>query len=47
VPPGRGIGTSRSRWGALLADLGDFAGAERTYLHALRTYPDVAPFSLA
>ena len=33
--------------GALLADLGDFAGAERTYLHALRTYPDVAPFSLA
>jgi len=33
--------------GALLADLGDFAEAERTYLHALRTYPDVSPFSLA
>ena len=33
--------------GALLADLGDFDEAERTYLQALRTYPDVSPFALA
>jgi len=33
--------------GALLADLGDFDAAERTYLQALRTYPDVSPFALA
>ena len=33
--------------GALLADLGEFDGAERTYLQALREYPDVSPFALA
>ncbi len=32
---------------ALLADLGAFEEAERTYLRALREYPDVSPFSLA
>lgn len=41
------------RWGelvplaALLADLGEFDEAERTYLRALREYPDVSPFALA
>src|SRR5450631_3081377 len=33
--------------GALLADLGEFDEAERTYLQALREYPDVSPFALA
>ena len=33
--------------GALLADLGHFDQAERTYLDALRTYPDVSPFAPA
>jgi tetratricopeptide (TPR) repeat protein len=33
--------------GALLADLGDFDEAERTYHRALREYPDVSPFALA
>jgi tetratricopeptide (TPR) repeat protein len=42
-----------SRWadrvplGALLADLGEFDEAERTYFQALREYPDVSPFALA
>jgi tetratricopeptide (TPR) repeat protein len=31
----------------LLVDLGEFEEAERTYLQALRKYPDVSPFSLA
>jgi tetratricopeptide (TPR) repeat protein len=33
--------------GALLADLGEFEEAERTYLKALRDYPDVSPFAPA
>lgn len=33
--------------GALLADLGEFDEADRTYLEALRTYPDVSPFGPA
>jgi tetratricopeptide (TPR) repeat protein len=33
--------------GALLADLGEFEEAERTYLEALRDYPDVSPFAPA
>lgn len=33
--------------GALLAELGEFAEAERTYLRALHEYPDVSPFALA
>ena len=33
--------------GALLADLGEFAEAEKTYLDALREYPDVSPFAPA
>jgi tetratricopeptide (TPR) repeat protein len=33
--------------GALLADLGDFDEADRTYSKALREYPDVSPFALA
>ena len=33
--------------GALLADLGEFDEADRTYLDALRAYPDVSPFPLA
>jgi tetratricopeptide (TPR) repeat protein len=33
--------------GALLADLGEFDEADRTYRDALRTYPDVSPFSPA
>ena len=33
--------------GALLADLGEFDEAERTYVEALRTYPDVSPFAPA
>jgi tetratricopeptide (TPR) repeat protein len=33
--------------GALLADLGDFAEAERIYIRALREYDDVSPFALA
>ncbi len=33
--------------GALLADLGEFEEADRTYLRALREYPDVSPFALA
>ena len=43
----------RGRWdelvplGALLADVGEFGEAERTYLRALREYPDVSPFALA
>jgi tetratricopeptide (TPR) repeat protein len=32
--------------GALLADLGAFDEADRTYLQALREYPDVSPFAL-
>ena len=32
---------------ALLADLGDFDEADRTYQDALRTYPDVSPFAPA
>jgi hypothetical protein len=33
--------------GALLADLGEFDEAERTYYRALREYRDVSPFALA
>jgi hypothetical protein len=33
--------------GALLADLGAFDEANRTYVQALRAYPDVSPFALA
>lgn len=33
--------------GALLADLGEFDEADRTYVEALRTYPDVSPFAPA
>jgi tetratricopeptide (TPR) repeat protein len=33
--------------GALLADLGEFDEADRTYVEALRTYPDVSPFGPA
>jgi len=33
--------------GALLADLGHFDEADRTYSQALRDYPDVSPFPLA
>jgi tetratricopeptide (TPR) repeat protein len=33
--------------GALLADLGKFDEADRTYVEALRTYPDVSPFAPA
>ena len=33
--------------GALLADLGEFDGADRAYVEALRTYPDVSPFAPA
>ena len=33
--------------GALLADLGEFAEADRTYQIALREYPDVSPFPVA
>ena len=33
--------------GALLADLGEFDDADRTYRRALREYPDVSPFALA
>jgi tetratricopeptide (TPR) repeat protein len=33
--------------GALLADLGEFNEADRTYVEALRTYPDVSPFAPA
>lgn len=33
--------------GALLADLGAFEEADRTYRDALRTYPDASPFALA
>ena len=33
--------------GALLADLGEFAEADRTYQRALREYPDVSPFPVA
>ena len=33
--------------GALLADLGEFEEADRTYVMALRTYPDVSPFAPA
>ena len=33
--------------GALLADLGEFDAADRTYVEALRTYPDVSPFAPA
>ena len=33
--------------GALLADLGEFNEADRTYVDALRTYPDVSPFAPA
>lgn len=33
--------------GALLVDLGEFEEAERTYLRALREYPDVSPFAIA
>jgi tetratricopeptide (TPR) repeat protein len=33
--------------GALLADLGEFDEAERTYRRALREYQDVSPFALA
>ncbi len=32
---------------ALLADLGKFDEADRTYVEALRTYPDVSPFAPA
>ena len=39
--------TERIPLGALLADLGDFAEAEHTYLEALGTYPDVSPFGPA
>jgi tetratricopeptide (TPR) repeat protein len=43
----------RGRWeelaplGALLADLGEFDEAERTYRQALREYRDVSPFAMA
>lgn len=33
--------------GALLADIGEYAEADRTYVDALRTYPDVSPFGPA
>ena len=33
--------------GALLVDLGEFHEADRSYLRALREYPDVSPFALA
>ena len=33
--------------GALLADLGEFDEADRIYVEALRTYPDVSPFGPA
>jgi len=33
--------------GALLADLGEFDEADRTYQQALQEYPDVSPFPLA
>jgi tetratricopeptide (TPR) repeat protein len=33
--------------GSLLADLGDFAAADRTYKDALRAYRDVSPFPVA
>ncbi len=33
--------------GALLADQGEFDEADRVYVEALRTYPDVSPFALA
>jgi tetratricopeptide (TPR) repeat protein len=33
--------------GALLADLGEFDEADRTYVEALRSYPDVSPFAPA
>lgn len=33
--------------GALLADLGEFASADRTYEDALRAYQDVSPFPVA
>ena len=31
----------------MLADLGEFDEADRTYVEALRTYPDVSPFAPA
>ena len=33
--------------GALLADLGEFEEADRTYVRAIRQYQDVSPFALA
>ena len=33
--------------GALLADLGEFEDADRTYVRAIRKYRDVSPFALA
>jgi tetratricopeptide (TPR) repeat protein len=45
--------TQPGRWaelvplGAVLAELGEFEEAERTYLRALREYPDVSPFAVA
>ena len=33
--------------GALLADLGEFEGADRTYVEALQRYRDLSPFPLA
>ena len=33
--------------GALLADLGEFDDADRTYLHALKQYKDTSPFAVA
>ncbi len=33
--------------GALLADLGEFEDADRTYVRAIRQYRDVSPFALA
>lgn len=33
--------------GALLADLGEFDEADRTYLEALQSYPDVSPYAPA
>jgi tetratricopeptide (TPR) repeat protein len=43
----RGHWEERIPLGALLADLGEFDEADRTFIEALRTYPDVSPFAPA
>jgi hypothetical protein len=39
--------TNSSRWGALLADIGEYEEADQTYLKAIRHYQNVSPFPLA